>query len=158
MKKALVVILLVILVSLSQKLELQAMSPNAVLAGLKETEEERAKKEIWGICNSLKKSIDAENGECWRRTIHPLKMERYDIITKVFENLSDHFKWEMKVTELDENNFQITLINNYYLIKKGDTLSSIAKKYDTSVDNLMELNSDIVDENLIYYNTYLKIE
>lgn len=157
MKKAVVLVLFFILVSLAPKVTVEAMSPG-MLTGSEETEEERAQKRIWEICNALKKSIDAENGECWKRTIHPLKMGRYDKIVEVFEELSEHFNWEMEVTLLDEDNFQITLVNNYYLIKEGDTLSKIAKKYDTSVYELLRLNPDIVDENIIYYDTYLKIK
>lgn len=157
MKKAVGVILLFIFVSLTQRFAAQAMSPD-VLAGSKETEEQRVDKEILGICTSLKKSIDAEKGECWKREIYPLKMSRYDQIIEVFEEISAHFEWDMDVTILDEDHFQISLENNNYLIKKGDTLSDIAKKYETSVEKLLELNSDIVDKNLIYYDTYLKIK
>lgn len=38
----------------------------------------------------------------------------------------------------------------YYTIKKGDTLSGIAKKFDTTVEKLVDLNEKIEDPNLIY--------
>ena len=40
--------------------------------------------------------------------------------------------------------------NNSYSIAKGDTLSSIAKINNTTVDELMKLNPDITNPNLIY--------
>lgn len=43
-----------------------------------------------------------------------------------------------------------------YTIKKGDTLSSIAKRYNTSVAKLVELNN-IKNANLIYPNQKIKI-
>ena len=43
----------------------------------------------------------------------------------------------------------------YYTVKKGDTLSGIAKKYGTTVTKIMGLNSNIKDANVI--NVGLKI-
>lgn len=45
----------------------------------------------------------------------------------------------------------------YYTVKKGDNLSSIAKKYNTSVNNIVNLNSIIKNPNLIYPGWNLKI-
>ena len=156
MKKSVGVVLLVIFVSLAPNLKVKAIASDSLKAP-EETEESRTDKLICGIVTSLMKSIDAEAGGCWRRTIHPLKMSRYDKITYVFKEISEHFEWEMEAEILDEENFQIVLKNNNYLIKKGDTLSEIAKEYNTSVEKLLELNSNIVDANQIYYDTYLKM-
>lgn len=54
------------------------------------------------------------------------------------------------------------LLNNknksiYYIVKKGDTLSAIAKKYNTSVENLVKLNN-IKNKNIININQKLKIK
>ena len=38
----------------------------------------------------------------------------------------------------------------YYYVKKGDTLSSIARKYNISLDKLLGLNPDIKNPNLIH--------
>lgn len=45
----------------------------------------------------------------------------------------------------------------YYTIKKGDTLSGIAKKFDTSVDKLVKLN-DIKDPNKIYAGDKIRVK
>lgn len=44
----------------------------------------------------------------------------------------------------------------YYIVKRGDTLSAIAKKYGTTVSALVELNN-IKNPNLIYVGQVLKI-
>lgn len=46
--------------------------------------------------------------------------------------------------------------SNYYIIKKGDTLSKIAKENNTTVENLAKINQ-IQDPNLIYVGQKLKI-
>lgn len=47
--------------------------------------------------------------------------------------------------------------NQYYVVSKGDTLSSIARKFNISVDKLLKLNS-IKNKNLIYINQKLRIK
>lgn len=44
-----------------------------------------------------------------------------------------------------------------YTVKKGDTLSAIAKKYNTTVDVIMSVNPDIKDPNKIYVGQVIKI-
>lgn len=39
--------------------------------------------------------------------------------------------------------------DNIYVVKTGDNLGQIAKKYKTTVDDLMKLNKDIKDKNQI---------
>ncbi len=45
----------------------------------------------------------------------------------------------------------------FYLIHKGDTLGKIAKKYSTTVANLMRLNPQIKNKNLIYAGQKIRI-
>ena len=59
--------------------------------------------------------------------------------------------------------WRLTIITNtsnnsifYYTVKKGDTLSTIAKKYGTTVNSLVSLN-EIKNRDLIYINQKLKI-
>ena len=40
--------------------------------------------------------------------------------------------------------------DNYYIVKKGDTLSGIAVKHHTTLQNLQRLNPQIKNPNLIY--------
>lgn len=46
--------------------------------------------------------------------------------------------------------------NNTYTVKSGDTLSGIAKKYNTTVDKLVTLNN-IKNKNLIYVGQVIKL-
>ena len=45
----------------------------------------------------------------------------------------------------------------YYVVKAGDTLSGIAKKYGTTVAQLVKLNG-IKNANLIYVNQKIRIK
>ena len=47
--------------------------------------------------------------------------------------------------------------DNYYTIKRGDTLSTIAARFGTSVYNLMSLNPQIKNANLIYEGHTIRI-
>ena len=47
--------------------------------------------------------------------------------------------------------------DNYYTIKKGDTLGAIANRYHTTVSNLMALNPHIKNANLIYAGDVIRI-
>ena len=49
------------------------------------------------------------------------------------------------------------LLEVKYVVKKGDTLSAIAKKYGTTVDALVKLNG-IKNKNLIYAGQVLKVK
>lgn len=44
-----------------------------------------------------------------------------------------------------------------YIVRKGDTLTSIANKHNTTVDRLVQANK-IKNPNLIYVNQILKIK
>jgi len=44
-----------------------------------------------------------------------------------------------------------------YTIKSGDTLSQIAKRYNTTIAILMEINPAITDANKIYANTTIYV-
>lgn len=46
----------------------------------------------------------------------------------------------------------------YYYVKKGDTLSSIARKYNISLDKLLGLNPDIKNPNLIQIGQKIRIK
>lgn len=46
----------------------------------------------------------------------------------------------------------------YHKVVKGDTLSKIAKKYNTSVSNIMKLNSSIKDANMICLGQQIRVK
>lgn len=46
----------------------------------------------------------------------------------------------------------------YYKVKKGDTLSGIAKKYKTTVKNLQKLNPSIKNPNMIYVGQKVRVK
>lgn len=54
----------------------------------------------------------------------------------------------------DENSIKTETTN--YIIEKGDTLTSIAKKYNTTVENLVKLNN-IANPDLIYTGQLLRV-
>ena len=47
--------------------------------------------------------------------------------------------------------------NNYYTVKKGDTLGAIAGRYHTTVANLMALNPHIKNANVIYAGDVIRL-
>ena len=77
--------------------------------------------------------------------------DRKDKLTKAGYNYQEV---QNKVNEL-LNKKKST--NVYYIVKKGDTLSAIAKKYNTSVDNLVKLNN-IKNKNIISINQKLRVK
>ena len=64
-----------------------------------------------------------------------------------------------KMTEMDLDNVTggTAYGNNYYTVKKGDTLGAIALKYNTTVNNLMALNPQIKNANLIYVGDVIRL-
>ena len=46
----------------------------------------------------------------------------------------------------------------YYTVVKGDTLSKIARKYGTTVQKLLQLNTDIKDANKIYVGQKIRVK
>ena len=64
-------------------------------------------------------------------------------IIKIYED-----KRSVKKTDID--------FSGTYIVRAGDTLSSIARRFDTTVDELAEVNN-ISDPNLIYVGEILKI-
>ena len=64
-----------------------------------------------------------------------------------------------KMTEMDLDNVTggTAYGNNYYTVKKGDTLGAIAQKYNTTVAMLMSLNPQIKNANLIYVGDTIRL-
>lgn len=75
----------------------------------------------------------------------------------------DGEKSDYQISEIEEYDKQYFLIRikptyTIYVIKKGDTLSRIAREYETTVDKLLELNPYIKDKDLIFEGAVLKIK
>lgn len=46
----------------------------------------------------------------------------------------------------------------YHIVKKGENLTLIAKKYGTTVNNILKLNPSIKNPNLIYVNQKIRVK
>ena len=64
---------------------------------------------------------------------------------------------QAKVNQLLKGNTSPVQQKLYYVVKKGDNLTKIAKMYNTSVDKLVKLNN-IKNKNLIYVNQKLRVK
>lgn len=63
---------------------------------------------------------------------------------------------KLRITESSNTNLNPVIQNNFYKVRRGDTLSSIAKRYGVSVQYLVNLNG-IRNPNLIYAGQLLKV-
>lgn len=61
----------------------------------------------------------------------------------------------LKVPVFDNNTINDTS-HRLYIVKRGDTLTKIAQEYDTTIEDIVELN-DIANPNLIYVGEVLRI-
>lgn len=63
-------------------------------------------------------------------------------IQKLTNNLEDYVEGVVKaIADYTGYNYIPPETSNYYIVKKGDTLYSIARKYNTTVNELIELNN-----------------
>lgn len=67
------------------------------------------------------------------------------------------YKGICTVLALSENQKPSTDDKEYYIVKYGDTLWSISRRFNTTVDKLVELNN-IANRNLIYVGQKLRIK
>lgn len=63
---------------------------------------------------------------------------------------------KLRITESTNTNLNPVVQNNYYTVQRGDTLSSIARRYGVTVRYLVNLNG-IRNPNLIYSGQLLKV-
>ena len=82
------------------------------------------------------------------------------LIARLYNTTIDNLR---RLNNLDGNNLQIgqtliieedTPITNTYVVKRGDTLYSIARQLNTTVNDLRRLNN--LDSNIISINQILK--
>jgi len=60
--------------------------------------------------------------------------------TIVFEKITEPIITDLEVADLDLEKLQAMPGIIGYIVKKGDTLWNIAKKYHTTVDTIMDIN------------------
>lgn len=63
---------------------------------------------------------------------------------------------KLRITESTNTTLNPVLLNNYYTVQRGDTLSGIARRYGVTVQYLVNLNG-IRNPNLIYPGQLIKI-
>lgn len=87
------------------------------------------------------------------------KLEGYNgylDLNRLMNNRTIEFFTGKKITSKPKQPSRPNKTTNIYAVKKGDNLSSIAKKHGTTVNNLVKMN-DIKNPNLIYPGQKLKI-
>ncbi|WP_050069739.1 glycoside hydrolase family 25 protein [Anaerosalibacter massiliensis] len=79
-------------------------------------------------------------------------------LNRIMNNRTIEFFTEetKKVSETSNSSKPNKVTDTFYTVKKGDNLSTIAKKYGTTVNNLVEINN-IKNPNLIYPGQKIKI-
>ena len=93
-----------------------------------------------------KGGTDDENLTAWKKFKNDVKKE----MEKSDEKLTD-------APSTSETPAETATSGTYYTVKKGDALSIIAKKFKTTVENLVKLN-DIKNPDLIYSGQKLKVK
>ena len=63
---------------------------------------------------------------------------------------------KLRITESSNTNLNPVIQNNYYTVRRGDTLSGIARRYGITIQYLVNLNG-IRNPNLIYVGQILKV-
>ena len=116
-----------------------------------------------GKINGIKGNVDISTFSDMEQDVAEIPNEKLaqEVIDGMWGNGEDRKK---RLTEAgyDYNAVQ-TIVNSmvkpsveYYTVKKGDTLSGIAKKHNTTVHNLVQLNG-ISNPNKIYIGQRLKV-
>ena len=125
---------------------------------------------LWG--NGEERKIKLENAGYNYNEVQNLVNQKYskksneEIANEVIQGLwgnGEERKIKLENAGYNYNEIQ-NLVNQkissnnslYYTVKNGDTLSQIAKNYNTTVNNLVKLNN-IKNPNLIYVNQKIKI-
>ncbi len=110
------------------------------------------------VINNIEQASNLVNGDWDAIEISGLYVRLYDSVVEMVEA-----EGEIKGYQIEEINysddgkyFSIKVKPTVYHIKKGDTLTKIAKEKGTTVDNLLEKNPEITDSNLIYEGNTLK--
>ena len=122
-----------------------------------------------GEIEALKKTFEKYPVDAALRFIFPIRtidsedldsknLEDYiSKLQKDIENRNIPIYWNVKTMKWDPKFYTVEVAIGKYVIQQGDTLSKIAEKFDTSVDEIMEKNKNIENPDLIYAGNYLCI-
>lgn len=118
--------------------------------------EEEAKRAI----RHIEQASNLVGGEWDAIELNGLFVRLFNEITEAVEKQGKISGYEIVEIRYSDDNqyFSMKVKPTVYHIKKGDTLTKIAKKKGTTVDNLLELNPEITDPNLIYEGDTLKLK
>ncbi len=110
--------------------------------------------------NNIEQASNLVDGEWDAIELTGLYVRLFDAITETVEKEGEEKGYQIVEINYsdDKQYFSIKVKPTVYHIKKGDTLTKIAKKKGTTVDNLLEMNPEITDPNLIYEGNTLRIK
>lgn len=115
-----------------------------------------------GKLDTLKKSFEKDVTKAALQIILPVDSDYEEVYTDIIEIMSSALKennipiyWNVKESNTDV--FVIESAIRKYIIQPGDTLSQIALNYNTSVEEILKDNKNIVNPDLIYAYDYLII-
>ena len=108
----------------------------------------------WGTNNGKQNTNTSDMGSIQQYTSKPLDKDRMYVPLKTFE-----VKKKAATTTPETKPATTTPAKKeYYKVKKGDTLTAIAKKYKTTVKALAKLNPDIKNINVIYVGQKVRVK
>lgn len=105
------------------------------------------------LLDDTKEAFEEDSVKAALDTVLPI-----DNDLKPYEDLS-HLPvyWCIK-EEINMDTYILEVAIGKYVINRGDSLSKIAWKNHTTVERLLELNSNIIDPNMIYHGEYLVVK
>jgi len=109
--------------------------------------------------------LKGNNDNCVRGTNHwnymlitGVDMAEYEESVKLLEEWQENFYNVVKIEEdKEKSSFSVLIETSTYCVLEGDTLSEIAHRKMTTVNELMRLNPHIEDPDLIYIHDFIRI-
>ena len=80
-----------------------------------------------------------------------------DVQYKIFKSKGAE-TYKENECDFDDTICTVEIAVSKYVIQPGDTLNTIAEKYNTSVEELLKQNQNITNANIIYAGDYLVIK
>lgn len=108
------------------------------------------------LLETVRKSFEKDVAKATVETILPPNQENKKQYYKYLKNSDIPIYWNIQ--ESNTNVFTLEVAVGKYVIQPGDTLSEIARRYNTAVSKLLEDNKNIENPDLIYAYDYLVIK